>query len=78
MNTIKTLEQELDRLRQELNIPGMSVAVLHKQQVVLARGFGYADIENKMPATENTPYNIAFCHIAVRPAWILSWQVRHI
>jgi len=50
VNTIKTLEQELDRLRQELNIPGMSVAVLHKQQVVLARGFGYADIENKMPA----------------------------
>ncbi len=60
MNTIKTLEQELDRLRQELNIPGISVAVLHKQQVVLARGFGYADIENKMPATENTLTTLHF------------------
>ena len=58
---IPSFEQELDRLRQELNIPGISVAVLYRQQVIFASGFGYADIENKIPATENTPYNIASC-----------------
>jgi CubicO group peptidase (beta-lactamase class C family) len=58
---IPSFEEELDRLRQELNIPGMSVAVLHRQQVIFASGFGYADIENRIPATENTPYNIASC-----------------
>ncbi len=56
---IQTFEQELERLREELNIPGMSVAVVHDQEVVLARGFGYADIENEIAATESTAYEIA-------------------
>ena len=34
----------------------MSVAVLKEQHVVFEKGFGYADIENQIPATENTPY----------------------
>jgi len=55
----KTFEQELEHLRQKLNIPGMSVAVLHRQNIVFARGFGYADLQGKTPATENTPYHIA-------------------
>ncbi|UCC64422.1 MAG: beta-lactamase family protein, partial [Anaerolineae bacterium] len=56
---IQTFEQEIELLREELSIPGMSVAVLRGQEVVFARGFGYADIENETPATENTPYHIA-------------------
>jgi CubicO group peptidase (beta-lactamase class C family) len=58
---IQTFEQEVERLRIELNIPGLSVAVLQGQEVVSARGFGYADVENRIPATENTPYYIASC-----------------
>ena len=27
--------------------------------MVFARGFGHADVENGIPATENTPYNVA-------------------
>jgi CubicO group peptidase (beta-lactamase class C family) len=37
----------------------MSVAVLKGQHVAFANGFGYADIENQIYATENTPYYIA-------------------
>jgi CubicO group peptidase (beta-lactamase class C family) len=58
---VQTFEQDVERLRKELNIPGMSVAVLQGQEVVFARGFGYADLENQVPATENTPYNLASC-----------------
>jgi CubicO group peptidase (beta-lactamase class C family) len=58
---IQTLEQEVERLRKELNIPGLSVAVLQGQEVVSARGFGYADVDNRIPATEDTPYYIASC-----------------
>jgi len=58
---IQEFESELDALRQEFKIPGMSVAVVQRQEVVFARGYGYADLENKTPATENTPYNIASC-----------------
>jgi len=39
--------------------PGMSVAILQNQQTIFAEGFGYADLENKIPATADTPYNIA-------------------
>jgi CubicO group peptidase (beta-lactamase class C family) len=58
---LRALEDELDALRQEYQIPGMSVAVVHRQKVVLARGYGYADLENQVPATVDTPYNIASC-----------------
>ena len=60
-NPIQTFEQRVEGLRKELNIPGMSVAVLQGQEVVFAWGFGYADVENEVPATENTPYYIASC-----------------
>ena len=58
-NLIQTFIKEIERLRKELRIPGLSVAVLQDRRVVFAEGFGYADIENKIPATTNTPYNIA-------------------
>jgi|GEM_PF-302582 len=51
--------QAVERLRETFRIPGLSVAVLHNQQVIFDEGFGYADIENKIPATTDTPYNIA-------------------
>jgi len=58
---IEAFAQEIERLRTELKIPGLSVAVLQGQQVVFSNGFGYADIKDKIPATANTPYNIASC-----------------
>ena len=58
---IQTFTQEIERLRKEFKIPGLSVAVLQGQQVVFANGFGYANIKDKIPATANTPYNIASC-----------------
>jgi CubicO group peptidase (beta-lactamase class C family) len=59
--SLRAFEQEIESLRSEYEIPGMSVAVVHKQKVIVARGFGYADLENEIPATENTPYNLASC-----------------
>lgn len=56
---IQTFEQKIESLREELNIPGISVAILQGEEIILEKGFGYADVENKMPATENTPYHIA-------------------
>jgi len=52
-------ENKLDNLRKRLDIPGMSVAVLHDQEVVYKKGFGYADIEKQIPATPATSYHIA-------------------
>lgn len=59
IDPIQAFEQKLEEMRKKLSIPGMSVAVLKEQKIVFAKGFGYADIEKQIPATENTPYNIA-------------------
>ena len=58
-NPAMVFEQEVVQLQKRYKIPGMSVAILNNQQVIYAAGFGLADIENKISATADTPYNIA-------------------
>jgi len=57
--TWEEFEAKLDYLRQEMKIPGMSAAVVKDGQLVWARGLGYADVENHVPATPETPYHLA-------------------
>src|SRR5215208_197271 len=56
---IARLETQLESLRQELKIPAYSAAIVKDQKVIWAKGFGYADVENKIPATEHTAYHLA-------------------
>src|SRR5215216_2763945 len=56
---IARLETLLDSLRQDLKIPAYSAAIVKNQKVIWAKGFGYADVENKIPATEHTAYHLA-------------------
>jgi CubicO group peptidase (beta-lactamase class C family) len=37
-------------------IPGLSVAVLRGDSVLLARGYGFANLEHRVPATDSTVY----------------------
>jgi CubicO group peptidase (beta-lactamase class C family) len=53
------LEHTLDGIREQLKIPAMSCAIVKDQKVVWAKGLGYADVENKIPATEHTSYHLA-------------------
>jgi CubicO group peptidase (beta-lactamase class C family) len=46
------VREELQRQR----IPGLSVAVLRGGKVLLARGYGYANVEHQVPATDSTVY----------------------
>jgi CubicO group peptidase (beta-lactamase class C family) len=54
-----SFETHLDTIRQALKIPGMSAAVVQNQELVWAAGFGYADLENQVVATPDTPYGLA-------------------
>jgi CubicO group peptidase (beta-lactamase class C family) len=58
-NRLARLEKQLDELRDMLKIPGMSAVIVRNQEVLWAKGFGYADLENRIPATPTTPYHIA-------------------
>jgi CubicO group peptidase (beta-lactamase class C family) len=60
-----SLQQRLDRLvteleqqRQTLHIPGMAIAVVKDDKVVLAHGFGVTNIETKIPVTSKTIFAI--------------------
>jgi D-alanyl-D-alanine carboxypeptidase len=44
--------------RIELELPGVSIVLLHGDSVLLARGYGFADMENAIAATEHTVYGI--------------------
>ena len=53
------LAARVDSLRQSLRIPGLALVVLRDTTIVLARGFGFADVERRVPVTPITPFNIA-------------------
>lgn len=44
--------------RVEARIPGMSIVIVYDQDVLLANGFGYADLEKQVPADPQTVYRI--------------------
>jgi len=49
MRDTERFERRVELIRQSLDIPGMSVAVLHKQEVILARGLGVVDLTQGTP-----------------------------
>ena len=52
-------EQELESIRQALSIPGMSAAVVEDQEIIWVQGFGYADLDQQVAASGETPYQLA-------------------
>ena len=59
VDTLADLERELEGLRTDLRIPGMSAAIAENHGVVWTRGFGMADSERGIPAGEDTIYHLA-------------------
>ena len=55
---LKGLDKDLQKIMDVTMAPGFSVAIVDKGQVIYAKGFGYRDVENKIPADENTIYAI--------------------
>ncbi|MEZ4868030.1 MAG: serine hydrolase domain-containing protein [Caldilineaceae bacterium] len=53
------LEATLETLRQQLQIPAMSAAVVKDQKLLWAKGFGQADLAAGVAATADTPYHLA-------------------
>ena len=48
------LQQNIETLRQEHQIPGASIAVIDDGQIAWARGFGLADLASGRPVTADT------------------------
>jgi CubicO group peptidase (beta-lactamase class C family) len=55
------LDTFINRILKESSAAGVTVAVVEKNKVILTKGFGYKDYENKVPVTENTLFAIGSC-----------------
>ncbi|MFC6952599.1 serine hydrolase [Halorubellus litoreus] len=55
----REVESFLDDQRVTHDIPGLSVAVLDRDDLLLTRGMGARDVESRAPATPDTLYSIA-------------------
>jgi len=56
---LASFEKALDALRIQYRIPGLSAAIVKNQQIIWEKGFGFADVERRIPAAPDTPYLLA-------------------
>lgn len=64
------IESQMDYER----LPGISIAVVHDQDLLWAKGFGYSDMEKMVPTTPDTIYSI--CSISKLFTSIALMQLR--
>jgi CubicO group peptidase (beta-lactamase class C family) len=55
---VAKLDEEFEKIRVQQKIVGMSVVIVHDQDVLLAKGYGYADMASKTPADKQTVYRV--------------------
>jgi CubicO group peptidase (beta-lactamase class C family) len=60
-NRFVGLDTTFARVLKEWKAAGFAVAVVEKNKVVYAKGFGYSDFETKKPVTVNTQFAIGSC-----------------
>ncbi len=55
------LDAELQKVLDTWKAAGFAVAVVEKNKIIYAKGFGYRDYEKKLPVTPNTLFAIGSC-----------------
>src|ERR1700749_815664 len=55
------LDTAFQRVLKTWHAAGFAVAIIEKNKVVYAQGFGYRDIQKKLPVTPNTLFAIGSC-----------------
>lgn len=55
------LDTFVTRVLKDWHAAGVGIAVIEKNKIVYTGGFGYRDVENKLPVTENTQFAIGSC-----------------
>ena len=55
------VEKQLEQILKDRKAAGFAVAVVKKDSIIFARGFGYRDYENQLPVTPHTLFAIGSC-----------------
>ncbi|GJM04050.1 MAG: penicillin-binding protein [marine bacterium B5-7] len=53
------IDNTIQQFMQTYHIPGLSIAIAKQEDLVLAKGYGFADIENKVPVNITHQFRIA-------------------
>ncbi|MBL4772700.1 MAG: beta-lactamase family protein [Alcanivoracaceae bacterium] len=53
------IDDYIEAVMNESAIPGMAIAVIKNNKVILSKGYGYANVTDKQNVSEHTPFNIA-------------------
>lgn len=51
-------EQRMQKIMKDWNVPGCAIGIIKGGKLVYVKGFGYRDVENKLPVTPNTLFAI--------------------
>ena len=53
------VDAAVEAFRQKTSAPGVSIALVQNGELIYANGYGFADLENSVPATAETLYRLA-------------------
>lgn len=54
-----TIDKYIDSFMKAWNIPGLAMGIVYKDKLIYAKGYGYRDLEAKLPVTATTIFPIA-------------------
>ncbi len=53
------IDRYMDSLLKEWNVPGLALGIVYKDQLIYGKGYGYRDMEKKLPVLTTTIFPIA-------------------
>ncbi len=69
---METFDQSVANLMKKYSIPGGAVALVRDGKLIYARGFGYADVENKIPVQPDALFRIASVSKPITSAAVMT------
>lgn len=58
---LEKLDSFISKTMQDWHLMGLALAVVKKDTVIVAKGYGYRDYDKKLPVTKNTVFPVASC-----------------
>ncbi|MDQ3550291.1 MAG: beta-lactamase family protein, partial [Bacteroidota bacterium] len=58
-NRFSSIDSYIDSVMKQWNIPGLALGMVYKDQLIYAKGYGFRDVEGKLPVQPNTVFPIA-------------------
>lgn len=55
---IQDIDQRIKTIVEDWNVPGCAIGIIKGDKLIFAKGYGYRDVENKLPVTPNTLFAI--------------------